>query len=346
MIPHNRPDIGEDERLMVQQVMNGEWWTEGRITELFEKALEEYLGAPTCVVNSGSSALMCALLASGFKPNDLVVVPAITYVATAMIPLMLGARVRLVDVDPATFNMDHHKLRFCLAQHDVSFIIPVHIGGRICEPFEHIEPRYTQWKIIQDSAQAMGAAREGCFSFQMTKQLTTVEGGCITSIDREFIDRCRRIKNYGRTGQVYIHDLVGSNFRTTDINSAIGLEQLRKIDGFIKRRRDVLHRYYTELRGAPDRVGFQAEPESPMFCFVMVDNKSAVLDQLQQAGIDARTIWPPLDVQPCLTSRLENGGGPNADYIYQHTISLPLSNGITDEEVDTVIKEYNRIISA
>ena len=342
MIPHNRPSIGDAERAAVQQVMYSGWFTEGPVTAQFEKALEEYMGAPTCVINSCSSAIMCSLLAHGIQPGDKVVVPAITYVATAMVPLMLGARVVLVDVDPHTFNMDKRKLRAALNTYDPKFIIPVHIGGRICDTsglFPHwMAPLY---KWVFDAAQAMGATREGCFSFQITKQLTTVEGGCITSPDRDFIDRCRRIKNFGRTGEDYVHDLVGTNFRTTDISSAIGLEQLKKVDGFIKRRREVLHRYYTELRGAR----FQAEPESPMFCFVMVDNKSTVLDQLQQAGIDARTMWPPLDVQPCLTSRLENGGGPVADYIYQHTISLPLSNGITDDEVDTVIKEYNRIIS-
>ena len=330
-IPHNRPSIGDAERAAVMNVMKSGWFTEGPVTAQFEKALEEYLGAPTCVVNSGSSALMCALLALGIRPGDLVVVPATTYVATAMVPLMLGARVRLVDVELETFNMDNDKLFKTCELYDVGLVIPVHIGGRIClvdnlhwlASLNHNMPQ-----VLYDSAQAMGAAREGCFSFQITKQLTTVEGGCITSHDSDFIDRCRRIKNYGRTGEDYIHDLVGSNFRTTDISSAIGLQQLNKVDGFIKRRRDVLHRYYTELRGTPK---FQAEPESPMFCFVMVNNKSTVLDHLQQAGIDARSIWPPLDVQPCLTSRLENGGGPNADYIYAHTISLPLSNGITDD---------------
>ena len=330
------------------EVMNGDWLTEGPVTAEFEKELEAYLGAHVCVVNSGSSALMCSLLASGFKPGDEVVVPAITHIATLTAPYILGARIKIVDVDLNTFNMEFNH-------YDADFIIPVDVAG--------IPSNILMGggQVIHDRAQSFGSklfapyidhGNPSCYSFQMTKQLTTIEGGCIVSSDEDFVQRCRRIKNYGRTDKPYVHDIIGTNWRTTDINSAIGLEQLRYVDDTIKRRQHVFRRYLRELEGP---VSFQNAPydymSSHMFAFVFINNGKMPLiyATLNKLGIDVRRMWLPLNMQPCVTSdmqgRINNPTCPNAETIYQNTLSLPISNGITDKEVDTIIDEFNRIIN-
>ncbi len=341
-IPFNRPTISDSEYLSVMEVMNGDWLSEGPVTAEFEKELERYLGAHVCVVNSGSSALMCALLASGLMPNDLVVVPAITHIATLTAPYILGAHIRIVDVELDSFNMPPKDWDV-----GADFVIPVDVAGLPCK-------LGTDAPVIVDSAQSFGSSylglkvrRTHCFSFQMTKQLTTVEGGCIASHDKELIDRCRRIKNYGRTKEQYVHDIIGTNWRTTDINSAIGLEQLKHIDDVIERRKAVNRMYRVKLEG----VTFPTydKDQSPMFCFAMVEDGRApkVLNDLRKVGIDARRIWMPLNMQPCLITdmRVFWGSCANAMKIYENTISLPISNGITDTEVETVIKEFNRLVS-
>lgn len=342
-IPFNRPVISDSEYLAVMEVMNQDWLSEGPITMEFEAALEDYLGAPTCVVNSGSSALMCALLASGFKPGDQVVVPAITHIATLTAPYILGARIKIVDVDPHTFNMIDKY-------YESDFITPVDVAGLPCNLFN-----VSGGKLIHDCAQSFGAKTNSSryistYSFQMTKQLTTIEGGCIASTDEGLIDRCRRIKNYGRTKEQYVHDIIGTNWRTTELNSAIGLEQLKYVDDVIKRRRHVFNRYLKELEGP---ISFQGgslgDVSSAMFCFVVINNGKmpVIWATLNKLGIDTRRMWLPLNMQPCVIGdpRIDNPTCPNAETIYKNTISLPISNGITDTEVDTIIKEFNRLIN-
>ena len=330
MIPHNRPNVGDAEYVAVMNVMNTDWLSEGPVTAKFEMALEEYLGAPVCVVNSGSSALMCALLASGFEPGDSVVVPAITHIATLSAPYILGANIRVVDVDLDTFNMIDDS-------YYSDFILPVDVAG---VPAKFSYDR----NVIHDSAQSFGTRKSGgprCYSFQMTKQLTTVEGGCIVGAP-EFISVCKRIKNYGRTEVQYIHDIIGTNWRTTDIASAIGLVQLEQVDYFIKRRLEVMDRYKAELKNAEFQEGAPT-----MFAFVKIPD-SSMLEELQDVGIDTRRIWFPLHLQPCVKNnpRVHSDHCPNAEMIYNTTISLPLSNGITDDEVDTIIKEFNKLSNA
>jgi len=202
-IPFSKPDIDNQEIEAITEVLKSGWPSQGKITEDFSNELSKYLSANVSVVNNGSSALMSALIANDIKPGDKIIVPALTYVATASIPKMLGINLIVADIDPFTLNMNPEKVEELLKKHDdVKAIILVDVGGlpSDIESFTEISQRY-KIKLIEDAAQAFGSEYRNkkigsfehttIFSFQITKQITTIEGGCVTSNDDQIIKKIK-----------------------------------------------------------------------------------------------------------------------------------------------------------
>ena len=354
----SRPDIGKDERNAILSVLDGGWVSQGKVTERFEALLSKYLSSRAIAVNNGSSALMCALLAHGLRPGDKVIVPALTFVATSSIPKLLGARVIAADVDPQTLNMLPDAVEQELKKHrDVKMVITVDVAGLPADidAFQELSARY-HFTLIEDAAEAFGAEYKNkklgafqhttIFSFQIAKQVTTIEGGCIATHDGRIFNRISKIKDYGRSAiERYVHDVLGANFRTTDIQSAMGIEQLKKVEKYIKSRNKIASQYRKEIKN----IGFQSVPEyasrhSYMLFFAMAKDKTSrerYINHATKQGIDVRKCWTPIHQQPC-NPELHEFNCPNADSVFERAFTLPIYNSMEPDEVAAVIEALSQ----
>ena len=353
-VPMSRPDIGIDEIEAATSVLKSGWPTQGQVTEKFESMLSRYLSSEVCAINSGSSAILCALLSHGLKPGDKVAVPAFTFVATSSVPKMLGARIVVVDSDPDTLNVDMASLETALKRHgDIKFVITVDVAGMPCDidALAELARRY-RFTLIEDAAESFGARYKNkplgshgittIFSFQIAKQITTIEGGCISTLDKKLLHTIKKVRDYGRSEKErYVHDIVGANFRTTDFQSAIGTLQLKKVDAYIANRNRAAKEYRARIKGG---IRFQEVPDyvskhSYMLFFGLAKNKKTrdqLVKRLTSQGIDARKSWTPIHMQPC-NPELHRFRCKNAEQVFGCAFTLPIYNSITMEETSMVI---------
>lgn len=357
-IPWSKPSIGKEELLSLQKVIQSGWLTQGKITQEFETQLSEYLSSNVITVNNGSSALTCALLAHGLKPGDKVLVPNFTFFATYSIPKMLGADVILVDVDESTLNINPESVEKIVKTEDVKMVIIVDVAGLPVDidAFTELSRRYN-FILIEDAAEALGSEYKNkkigsfdhtaIFSFHAAKQITTVEGGCISSNNEELIKKIIQIRDLGRsTSGEYIHNTISSNFRTTDLQSAIGIEQLKKIDGFLKTRNKIAAEYKRNLKD----FSFQHIPNyvskhSYMMFFAFAKNqqiRNNHLNSLRTNEVDARMPWLPLSDQP-VNSQLNMNDYTNSNKIYNNSLTLPIYNSMTDKEIKFVLNACQNV---
>ncbi len=338
-VPFSDISFDQEEIDAVSEVLKSGWPSRGKVSEEFEAALEKYLGSNVALVNSGSSALLCALLAYGVKAGDTVLVPDFTFVATASIPAILGARIVPIDCNPQTFNMQvvdpaYTEKYSCAIGTDIAGL-PLGIED------VHPPPAY-----IEDAAEALGSEiynhKVGaethlvCFSFNVTKSLSTVEGGAVSSKNEELIEKVRSIANYGRTREQYVHDRLGLNCRITDVNSALGLIQLRKLDKNLARRKQIAEKYRKEL----PQFQFQKVPsyvtKSANYMMIcLCDSPMKWIKKFQAEGIDARHVFLPIHAQPCFLQLPEC---PNSRMLWEKGICLPIYNNMQNEQVDRVIE--------
>lgn len=325
------------------------------MTEQFERKLARYSNAKHAVaVNNGSSALMCALMAQGAMCGDLVLVPDYTHVATANVPKLLGCRVSLVDIDPRTFNIDYQSLERTLGDERPKFVVVVDVAGlpNDMDILRELSQKY-EFTLIEDAAESIGAEYKGrrvgslgctaTLSFHAAKQLTTIEGGAILTDKAGVAQRCRLVRNHGEPpNRKYFSETLGMNFRTTDIQSALGLVQLGKLDDQISRRNQIVLCYRKELC---EWFTFQVVPSFATrhahMMFVALTRSRKLRDNLkahlQKARIETRTPWPPLHTQP--NFRTSDVHFPNSSMLYERSISLPLFNGMHESEVERVVSE-------
>ncbi|MHA7646449.1 DegT/DnrJ/EryC1/StrS family aminotransferase [Nitrosopumilus sp. S4] len=358
-IPMSRPNLGKKEWDSVMRVLKSNWPSQGNVTKKFENLISKYLESNCVVVNNGSSALMAALIVHGLKPKDKVLVPAFTFVASSSVPKMLGAEIVIADIDPNTFNITPEIIEKSVKKQNIKFVIVVDIGGLSVDidAIRKLSKEYN-FILIEDAAQSFGGKYKnkniGCFdhltafSFQIAKQLTTIEGGCIASTNSTLLKKIDRIKDYGRsTKEMYVHDFVGSNFRTTDIQSAIGIEQFKKVEKHIERRNKIAKIYKKEFSS----LDFQDIPSyitrhSFMLFFVKTTSKKQrdeCVKFLNKNGIDARKSWKPIHMQPC-NKELSKFRCINAEKIYEQVFTLPIFNGMTNQEVEKVITKFGKFL--
>jgi len=242
MIPIAKPLIGEEEKTAVMNVLNSGMLASGPKTEEFEKRFAEYVGVKYAMATtSGTTALHLGLLALGVTKGDEVVLPDFSFIATANAVLFCNATPVFCDVDSRTFNLDPQKLERCITN-KTKAIMPVHLYGQAADmkPIQEIAEKHNI-HVIGDACQAHGASYNGhmvgsfddveCFSFYPTKNMTTGEGGMVTTNNQELADLIISLRNHGRekTKWGYEHGRLGFNYRITDIGAAIGLEQLKKL---------------------------------------------------------------------------------------------------------------------
>jgi perosamine synthetase len=357
-IPWSKPDFGDDEKQAILRVIESNWYSQGPLTKSFEDELSSYLDSNVSVVNSGTSALMCALLANGFQIGDKVLVPDFTFYATLSSAKILGAKIITADIDSDTLNLSPQIVEDIVKNNDIKFVIVVDVAGLPIDidQFEELSKKYN-FVLIEDAAQALGSEYKNkkigsfdhttTFSFHIAKQITTIEGGCVSSPDKKISEKIKQIRDHGRiNSKNYTHDIIGSNFRTTDIQSSIGLEQIKKIDQYISRREIIANKYKKNIQN----VSFQKFPNysikhSNMMFFTIYPNpeiRNKNFNILQENGIDVKLPWPPLHIQPA-NLELNNNVHEHTKLISDSALMLPIFNKMTDDEADYVIDCCNSV---
>ncbi len=353
MIPIAKPQIGEEEKQAVLEVLESGMLAQGPRVQAFEEAFAEMCGVRYAIAtSSGTTALHIALLAHGIGPGDEVITSPFTFIASANCALYVGARPVFVDIDPHTFNLNPALLEAAITPRTKA-IIPVHLYGLPCdmEPILEIAARYGL-VVIEDACQAHGAEYRGqkvgsfgtgVFSFYPTKNITSGEGGMITTSDPEIAERCRIIRQHGARERYY-HDELGFNFRMTDVHAAIGLAQLRKLEHF-NRIRQANARYLSEhLRGVitpyvpPDRthVFHQYTIRVPG------GKRDALRAYLKERGIGSEVYYPvPIHQQRLYRNLGYNGHFPEAERAAREVLSLPVHPGLSPSDLEAIVAAVN-----
>ena len=350
-IPVARPLVGEEEIAAVADVMRSGMLAQGSVVTEFESRFADYCGATHAIgVNSGTAALHAALLAAGVGPGDSVVVPAFTFFATASSVSMCGATPLFADVDPRTFNIDPDSVG-ALIRPDTRAVVGVHLFG---QPFDVSALRALcddhNLVLIEDAAQAHGAEYHGkragsladlaCFSFYPTKNMTTGEGGMVTTGDDALAERVRLLINHGQS-QKYRHTAVGYNYRMTNIAAAIGLVQLGRVGGFNERRRKNAHYLDRHLEGTGLITPYVAPAVRHVYHQYVVKlpagyplTRDAFMDALAERGIGTAVHYPiPVNRQPVYENEGATASCPVSDDLAASVVSLPVHPAVTDEEL-------------
>lgn len=353
MIPIAKPLIGDAEKQAVLEVLESGILAQGPRVQAFEEAFAEMCGVRYAVAtSSGTTALHIALLAHGIGPGDEVITSPFTFIASANCALYVGARPVFVDIDPQTFNLNPALIENAITPHTRA-IIPIHLYGLPCDmdPILKVAQKY-DLVVIEDACQAHGAEYRGkrvgsfgtgVFSLYPTKNITSGEGGMITTNDPEIAERCRAIRQHG-TRKRYYHDELGFNFRMTDVHAAIGLAQLRKLERF-NQIRQANARYLTQhLRGVvtpyvpPDRthVFHQYTIRVPG------GKRDALKAFLQEREIGSEVYYPlPIHQQSLYRELGYNGYFPEAERAAKEVLSLPVHPALTPSDLDAIVAAVN-----
>jgi len=383
MIPYGRQDISQQDVDAVVAVLKSDFLTQGPVVPAFEAAVAEKVGAAHGVaVNSATSALHIACLALGLGPGDRMWTSPITFVASANCGLYCGAEVDFVDIDPRSFNMSVPALERKLAEAERAgtlpkVVIPVHMAGQSCDmaAIGKLARQYG-FRIIEDASHAIGAAYQGAavgncrhsditvFSFHPVKIITTAEGGLATTNDPELAQAMRLAASHGVTrepdlmdgppdgGWSYHQISLGYNYRMTELQAALGLSQLDRLDGFVAMRTARAAQYDRRLAGlAVDLPWQHPDTASAWHLYVLqlesglARHKSRLFDELRASGIGVNLHYSPVHLQPFYRARgFAPGQFPVAEAYYQRALSIPLFATMTDDQQTAVVNALEQTL--
>jgi perosamine synthetase len=361
-VPLSRPDITEAEIEAVTDVLRTPNLSLGPKLREFETAFCQYTGCKHAIaVNSGTSGLYLCLLAMGIGPGDEVITTPFTFIATSNVILMVGAKPVFVDIDPATLNIDVAKIEKAITPRTKA-IIPVEVFGSPAG-FDAVFQiaRKHNLLIIEDSCEGLGSVLNGkkagtfgdmsVFAFYPNKQMTTGEGGMILTDNEQWADLCVSLRSQGRgRGAGWLaHERLGYNYRLSDINCALGIVQLSRIEEFVEKRRAVA-KMYQQLLAGDERIIVPQEPKGVRMSWVVFglqlrdftqERRNAVLKKLIEHGIQVSNYFPPAHLQPFMVKQFgfKEGDFPITESVGQRTIALPFHNNLSADEVKLVCKE-------
>jgi perosamine synthetase len=364
----SRPDITEKEIEAVCAVLRSPSLSLGPQLAEFEQAFAKYIGTKRAVaVNSGTSGLFLCMLALEIGPGDEVITTPFTFIASATSIMMAGARPVFVDIDPVSLNIDPAKIEAAITA-KTKAVLPVEVFGnpagldKVCEIAQK-----RNLKVIEDSCEALGSALDGkkvgtfgtmsVFGFYPNKQITTGEGGMILTDDDGLADMCVSLRNQGRgKGSGWLsHDRLGYNFRLSDVNCALGIVQLSRIDQIKAKRRQVA-KWYQEMLADDDRLIVPAEPDDcdmSWFVFVVrladgfaLEQRDRILQAMKSRNIQVGNYFPPVHLQPFMVERFgySQGDLPVTEAVSKRTIALPFHNNLTKDETAIVCKTLKEVL--
>ena len=390
-LPFALPDIGEEEIRAVEACLRSGWVTTGPVTRRFESAFGDYLGGgvEAIAVNSATAGLHLALEAAGIGPDDEVIVPTMTFTASAEVVRYLGARPVFVDSDPHTLNLDPAAVAAAITARTRA-IVPVHFAGMAADmgAIGRLARRHGL-RVIEDAAHAFPTRHRNrlvgtldsdvtVFSFYANKTMTTGEGGMVVTRDPRLAERIRCMRLHGISRDAFDryvartpswhYEVIAAGFKynLTDIASAIGIEQLRKIDRFQQRRAQLAQRYDTALAGLPLVLPARPAPDSGSthawhLYVVRLDpaaqdpagrgaagsGRDALIARLAERGIGTSVHFIPLHRQPYWRNScsLRAADFPVAEAAYQTILSLPLYTRMHDADQERVIAALHELLS-
>jgi perosamine synthetase len=358
----SRPDITEKEINAVSNVLRTPHLSLGPKLHEFETALAKYIGRKHAIaVNSGTSGLFLCISALQIAPGDEVITTPFTFIASSNSIMMVGANPVFVDIDPLSLNIDPAQIESKITE-KTKAILPVEVFGnpagfdKVCEIAQkHDLP------VIEDCCEALGSALNGkkvgtfgamsVFAFYPNKQITTGEGGMILTDNRDLADICVSLRNQGRgkAGTWLSHERLGYNFRLSDINCALGIVQLSRIDEIKAKRRQVA-KWYQQMLSDDKRLIVPAEQdgcEISWFVFVVrlserftLEQRNGVLQAMTDQGIEVGNYFPPVHLQPFMVEEFgyRKGDFPVTESVCKSTIALPFYNDLSKDEVAVVCK--------
>ena len=376
-LPFARPLIDEKDIEGVVDTLNSDWLTTGPKTHLFEERFADYIGSKYAVgVNSCTAALHISLAALGIKQGDEVITTPITFVSTANVILQQGAIPKFVDINPDTFNIDPYLIKQNITK-KTRAILPVHIGGQPCEMDEIMEIAYdNNLLIIEDAAHAVSAEYKGkkignigdatCFSFYPTKNMTTGEGGMVTTNDEELKELLKMWglhgiskdawKRYTAEGSWYYEVLCpGYKYNMTDIQAAMGLSQLDKLNDFQRKRESIIKKYNEAFQDVKElSLPYVIDDIKHAWHLYIIKirperlkiNRNQFIEALRAENIGTSVHFIPVHLHSYYMNSFgfKKGDFPNAESVFDRIISLPLFPKMNEQDIADVITAVRKIV--
>ncbi|MGA2515008.1 MAG: DegT/DnrJ/EryC1/StrS family aminotransferase [Thermodesulfobacteriota bacterium] len=369
-------DFGKEEEQEVLRVLRSRWLSTGPVTERFEKAFSGYLGGGNAIaVSSGTAALHLALTCLGLGEGDEVILPSLTFIATANAALYVGAKPVFADiVGKEDLNISSEEIEKKITEKTKAIMV-MHYGGYPCEmkAVLRIARRHSLY-VIEDAAHAPGAevgGRKcglvgdiGCFSFFSNKNLVTGEGGMVVTRNKTWAERVRRMRSHGMEalswdkyrGHLSSYDIkgIGYNYRTTEIQSALGLVQLKKLNGNNRKRKKLVEIYQEGLE-EDNNISipfskFKGDPSYHLFPILVAPriNRNRVMQGLKDFGIQTSVHYPPVHLFSFYRRRFGFRGGmfPKTEEVSRREVTLPLHPRMNREDVEWIVKKVKMVIRA
>lgn len=373
-IPLSNPDITDLELNYVHRVLKTPHLSLGPMLPRFEESFARFIRSRFAVaVNSGTSALHLVIKALGITEGDIVLTTPFSFISSANSILFERAKPVFVDIEPVTYNIDPSKIEETIKNlgnnaSKVKAILPVHVFGMPCDmdPIIDIAEKHNL-HLVEDACEAIGSTYKGkkvgtfgdagTFAFYPNKQITTGEGGMIVTDDEKIAKLCRSLRNQGRSedGVWLSHERLGYNYRLSDINCALGLAQLERIDEILEKRAHVAALYNKRLEDIHGICTPYCSYDEALSWFVYVirladqyskSDRDEILEGLRSRGIKCNNYFVPIHLQPFYKEMFghKEGDFPVTEHVAERTIALPFYNNLTEDQIDYVVQELDKLL--